>query len=74
MPMKEGGALAPLEVVETWLSLTVSDLVCYLARQEYQQHPLNYLSCWNQQMHSNAPPSKAVIVTYSPRLRARQST
>ena len=74
MPMKEGGALAPLEVVETWLSLTVSDLVRCLARKESQEHQWNYLSCWNQQMHSNAQPSEAVIVTCSPRLRARQST
>ena len=63
MPMKEGGALAPLEVVETWLSLTVSDLVCYLARQECQQHPWNYLSCRNQRMHSPAQLRNAVFVT-----------
>jgi len=47
MPMKEGGALAPLEVVETWLSLTVSDLDPCLARQECRKHQSKYLSGGN---------------------------
>ena len=63
MPMKEGGALAPLEVVETWLSLTVSDLVRYIARRGSQQHPWNYLSCRIQRMHSPAQLRNAVFVT-----------
>ena len=62
MPMKEGGSLAPLEVVETLLSLTVSDLVRCLARKESQEHQWNYLSCWNQRIHRNAWPRDPVTI------------